>query len=47
MTEGSRHLEASLAQAGLLAVLGLTALMGATATAAYIWHLYRLIVLNG
>lgn len=46
MLEGSPHFEASLARAVVLAVLVLAGLMGLTATAAYLWHVYRLIAMS-
>ncbi|GEM_PF-2155425 len=47
MADRSHHFEATVAQTSLLVVLGLTAAGGLIATAAYVWHLYRLLVLNG
>lgn len=47
MVETLRHFETSLAQTVLMVVLGLTTLLGVSATVAYIWHVYRLVVLNG
>jgi len=47
VADRSHHFEATVAQTSLLVVLGLTAAGGLIATAAYVWHLYRLLVLNG
>jgi hypothetical protein len=47
MDKGASHFEVTLARAGLLVALLVTAVAGLTATAAYLWHVYRLIVLNG
>lgn len=47
MLEETHHFEASLARASVLGLLGLTGLMAVIAAAAYSWHIYKLIVLDG